>query len=680
MPKNILVSALGTSPDIIEETIGFVNYSRHDFYADKASKEDCLKSRAEAGFADHEADELWLVATDMPRKKLPNGRETKSTKDNFEVIVDACSKYVGTIRIFILKGVADIENMHNALGFRDLAFRVIANAKRECAGGKLYISLACGRKTMSADFQDAAYNFGCDAMIHILGNSQDDAYPLFLGSTPRNEALKWDCVEAFDNKTIVECEPSDKFITEITSQRARAQYFFTSYYLNAKESRTNFNILFTLPPSTIARLKTEHLGVEPAKRAEDMEFLRRLPKSELHCHLGGVLSAEEMIEVAKCYRPDIEAAKRTNPKFAAWECHYDGLQPIKQWYNELAKKLDVHKGLIAASLILSYEERASDLHKLIFGKFTDEESYRAIGINAYEKLGDLQGSALLCHEGAIRKTVQTLLERCRRENVKYIEVRCSPINYKTKSLSESDILRAICEELDRAPEIESSIIMIASRHGDESKIKESIELSQRMRDDALFSKYFRGFDLAGDENAKPPQDLREHFIEVMRDCQNITIHAGETAPSENIWQAVYHLTAERIGHGLELENNPELMDKFLERGIGIEMCPSSNFQIVGFADNYFPSTAHMRRYPLKSYLDKELKVSVNTDNPGISITDPTKELLRAARLTPGGLSKWDILQLICNGFRTAFYPYDKKKRLIAKVEELIGKLIENNQL
>ena len=73
------------------------------------------------------------------------------------------------------------------------------------------------------------------------------------------------------------------------------------------------------------------------------------------------------------------------------------------------------------------------------------------------------------------------------------------------------------------------------------------------------------------------------------------------------------------------------------------MCPSSNFQIVGFRDNYLPESSSAANYPLKNYLEQGLKVTINTDNPGISRTDFTNELHRASRLTPGGLSAWEIL-------------------------------------
>lgn len=683
MVKNILVSALGAQHDIIEETIGYINFKEVDFYKELASYQSIQTSRDEANFSSYPIDELWLVATDREHKKVKNkdgsSRDIKSTLEDFKQIEESCSKYVKRIRLFVLQGVNDITNDDEAFQYRDLAYKVIAYARQQCDGGRLYLSLACGRKTMSADFQEAAYCFGCDALIHVLGDRKEEAFPLNLGAIKKNEVLKVKDLY-FDEGVVVKCTPDTDFLTDIQNQKRNAQHFYTTYYLDEKETRSNFYILYTLPPSKIKELKTDYLGIDPSKQKEELEYLKRLPKSDLHCHLGGVLTAEEMIEVAKCYLPLIEKEKKQNLLYSKWNCKYDKKLPIKDWYKALENHLGVHKGLIASRFILEYEDNPRALEQIIFGNYIQESDYKSIGINAYESLGDLQGSALLCNETAIRKTVQILLSKCKKENIAYLEIRCSPINYQTSILSPNQVLQAIFEELEREPEVETSVIMIASRHGGDDKILQSIELTKQLKDDALFKKYFRGFDLAGDESAKSPKEVREQFLEIMKDCYNITIHAGETAPAENIWEAVYHLTAERIGHGLKLIEKEDLMVKFLERGIGIEMCPSSNYQIVGYRDNYFSGTQNMPDYPLKKYLDCELKVSVNTDNPGISLTTPTQELHRAARLTRGGLSKWDLLQLTCNGFRTAFYPYEQKKQLIRRVEEKISELIKQDLL
>ena len=75
-----------------------------------------------------------------------------------------------------------------------------------------------------------------------------------------------------------------------------------------------------------------------------------------------------------------------------------------------------------------------------------------------------------------------------------------------------------------------------------------------------------------------------------------------------------------------------------------------------------------------------LKVTVNTDNPGISRTDFTQELHRAARLTPGGLSAWEILQLVRNSFRAAFVSHRISKELILNAEAEILEIFKKTRL
>lgn len=687
---HILVSALGAQPDIIAETVGLFNYApTADFYA--ASRLLQQITAARQGLS--RVDELWLVATDQPHQEISMAdgytRIINSTEENFACIKQQCGAYGVQCRLFLLQDVPDIKSNDDARAFHDLALRVVAAAKRRANGGKLYLSLACGRKTMSADMQDAAWCFGCDMLLHILGDSKAEALPVLLGAVAANPALQnlRDQVPEFDSAAFLPCPPQTSFLDQIQEQKKQSQHFFTTYYLEEEESRANFHILYTLPPDKIKVLRDEKIGVDPARRPAELEWLRQLPKADLHCHLGGVLDPEDMIAVAECYAEDLEQAARANPDFARWRATLSPFQVLpsggwKRWRKHQADELHVPASLIAPALLLTYPN-ADALSASIFGDYQDEHRFRKIGLSAYEGLGDLQGSALLCQEKALRETLHCFLHRCEQENVFYLELRCSPLNYANHTFPAQQVLANILAELEGCSELETSLLLIATRHGGKEemfrKIRESVSLVQACQQDARFQKYFRGFDLAGDEDAASSEDMRREFLEIMQDCYNITIHAGEIMPCESIWQAVYHLNAERIGHGLTLRDRPDLMNKFLERGIGIEMCPSSNDQIVGFQDNYLPD-AGLQEYPLKKYLDAELLVSVNTDDPGISRTSATQELHKAARLTKGGLSKWEILQLLCNAFRTAFYPYQRKKALMRRVEKRLGDLIGEDAL
>jgi len=700
---NIIISTLGATWEIIAETVGFVNYSGRDFYQNHPDLKSIQKSR-ENNFGLDESDELWLIATDKQHSDRFN-----STDEDLEKIKQwnrLSGGIIKNIRIWILSGVDDIVDVVDAEAFHDLTLRVVAYAKHKLKeeGGKMFLSLACGRKTMSADIQDAAYCFGCDAMIHIISNGKpvsfgadvscldkekvSNIFPLCLGNYKANNIFS-DCpVPPFQDVEYLKVERSRAFLKEVRERQDESQFFYTSYYLMGNQNgRSNFRVLYTLDPEHISRIQNMRLGVDIGKRDEELELLRRLPKTDLHCHLGGVLDAKGLIDVASCYADDIENEKYKNECFREWA---DGLKknirkferPVswKTWREEVSSRLNVNPCLVNASFLMAFDGQEDLLDAINFGALLDEREYCGVGITQYEALGDLQGSALLQAEKSIRRTVQILLEKAERENIVYLEIRCSPFNYVYDGLSGQQVIRFICEELEKKPNLHTSLLLIASRHGKLEKIKHSIELMKKMESDVLFKKYFRGFDLAGDESVCTPAEMRGEFESILKDCRNITIHAGEDAPVKNIWEAVYLLNAERVGHGLTLRDNPDLLNKFLERRIGIEMCPSSNFQIKGYRDNYLPNSKNRDIYPLRMYLDKELMVCINTDDPGISRTNMTNELLRAARLTENGLTLWEILQLIYNGLQLAFYPYSKKKEMIHDVEMKLGQLIKDGKL
>ena len=155
---------------------------------------------------------------------------------------------------------------------------------------------------------------------------------------------------------------------------------------------------------------------------------------------------------------------------------------------------------------------------------------------------------------------------------------------------------------------------------------------------------------------------------LLKRCMKITIHAGETEGAESIWEAVYHLSANRIGHGLKLLDRPELLQRFIDTGIGIEMCPSSNDQIVGFS-------RVKDSYPLREYLARGLKVTLNTDDCGISRTYLTNEFIKASRMC-SGLTLWDIIVLIRNSLSISFCDRETKCHLMHEFEDSIIKICQ----
>ena len=84
-------------------------------------------------------------------------------------------------------------------------------------------------------------------------------------------------------------------------------------------------------------------------------------------------------------------------------------------------------------------------------------------------------------------------------------------------------------------------------------------------------------DLAGDESAFPTAEFRDIFVEAKRLGMPFTIHSGETGNLDNVREA-YELGARRIGHGIALQKDQELMKAYANAGIGVEMCRPATFR------------------------------------------------------------------------------------------------------
>ncbi|WP_328321424.1 adenosine deaminase [Kribbella sp. NBC_00382] len=121
---------------------------------------------------------------------------------------------------------------------------------------------------------------------------------------------------------------------------------------------------------------------------------------------------------------------------------------------------------------------------------------------------------------------------------------------------------------------------------------------------------FCAVDLAGDEANFPAQLFSDAFGKARDAGLHVTIHAGEAAGPQSVWDTVNHLGAERIGHGVRSAEDPQLMEWLAEHGVTLEVSLTSNTQ-TGAA----PSYAHHQIHKL---LAAGVPVTLNTDNPRVS--------------------------------------------------------------
>lgn len=129
-----------------------------------------------------------------------------------------------------------------------------------------------------------------------------------------------------------------------------------------------------------------------------------------------------------------------------------------------------------------------------------------------------------------------------------------------------------------------------------------------------------GLDLADNEEGFDPKPFAPLFQKAKKAGVRATVHSGE-APNEYsakwVRDSVEILGAERIGHGVQIVRDPAVMRFVRERGVTLEICPLSNMLTQAFATD--------RDHPARRLLEDGVKITVNSDDPGVFATTLTDD-------------------------------------------------------
>jgi adenosine deaminase len=259
---------------------------------------------------------------------------------------------------------------------------------------------------------------------------------------------------------------------------------------------------------------------------------------------------------------------------------------------------------------------------------------------------------------ACRRIAHENVEDAYNEGIDYIELRFSPrFMAEPHDLDMDGVVEAVVTGIyEGAAEfnIGVKLIGIISRTYGVEAGWEELEALLTQRDHLV------GLDLAGDEINYPAILFKDHFTKARDAGWEITVHAGEAAGAESIWQAIKNLGASRIGHGVSAIDDPELMDWMLENRIAIETNLTSNLQTMTVPD--------IAKHPVGEFLERGLLVTLNTDDPGISGIDLPYEYNVAA--PAAGLSKDQIHRAQINALEAAFLSEEERTELLQKKRAL----------
>ena len=260
---------------------------------------------------------------------------------------------------------------------------------------------------------------------------------------------------------------------------------------------------------------------------------------------------------------------------------------------------------------------------------------------------------ILVDYDACRRVAYENVEDARREGIDYVELRFSPwFMAETHGLDPAGMVEAVVDGTEAGARdfgVRVNLIGIISRtYGPDAGWRElNALLRHRDRLTAL--------DLAGDEANWPGELFVEHFRRARDVGWQITVHAGEAAGPESVWQALRGLGAARIGHAVEAIKDPALMDYMVDHRIGVETSLTSNVQ-TSTVPNY-------ASHPARQFLERGLLVTLNTDDPGISGIDLRHEYEVAA--PAAGLTPAQIRQAQCNALTVAFLSAEEREALLA---------------
>jgi aminodeoxyfutalosine deaminase len=168
-----------------------------------------------------------------------------------------------------------------------------------------------------------------------------------------------------------------------------------------------------------------------------------------------------------------------------------------------------------------------------------------------------------------------------------------------------------------------------------------------------------GIGIGGDERRMAAEPFREVYREAAGAGLRLTAHAGETVGPESIWGAL-NIGAERIGHGLSAQDDPELIEVLAERQVPIEICITSNLRT-----GCCPSLA---QHPVRRYFDAGLMVTLNSDDPALFGNDLQGEYRLAEDHFQ--FTQEHQRELAANSIEASFLPPHRKVALLRQISSM----------
>ncbi len=250
------------------------------------------------------------------------------------------------------------------------------------------------------------------------------------------------------------------------------------------------------------------------------DFLRGLPKAELHIHIEGSLEPELIFAMAK----------RNNVTLA-----YPDVESLRAAY-----------------------------------AFTDLQSF----LDIY-----YAGASVLLTEADFFDMAWAYFLRAKADNILHSELFFDPQTHTARGVSMGTVidgLRRACDQAQSELGVRAELILCFLRHLSEDDALATFEEARP------YMGKFIGVGLDSSELGHPPEKFARVFAEARKQGLRLVAHAGEEGPPAYIWSALDVLKAERIDHGVQALKDPALVKRLAEQGVPLTVCPFSNIKLCVF--------------------------------------------------------------------------------------------------
>jgi adenosine deaminase len=268
------------------------------------------------------------------------------------------------------------------------------------------------------------------------------------------------------------------------------------------------------------------------------------------------------------------------------------------------------------------------------------------------------GMSVLITEQDFYDLAFAYLTRAQADNVRHVEMFFDPQGHTSRGVAFSTVIDGLHRAIVDAEQklgVSASLIMCFLRHLDEADAEKTLDAALPHKDRIV------GIGLDSSEKGHPPSKFKRVFARARDAGFFLTAHAGEEGPASYVWEALDVLGVGRIDHGNHALDDDALVGRLAREKMALTVCPLSNLRLRVVDD--------LCHHPLRHMLDKDLRVTVNSDDPayfGGYVNQNYTAISQALTL-----SRDEIAAIVRNGFHASLISEAKKTEALAEVDRIL---------